>query len=158
MSKDWTNELRCYSGVLEHLSAYRAAVSDMPPPKRYLDLEKHHKGPDYLASFLKEVDSFKKKHGMCLPPDIDIKDIPPELILQLMPLWHKKYEVLDFSKFKPYGWPRQSLEEYLRGSHIIWHGSHGHRQSIPCCRGYYRKSPIQNQSRDSVLTSQTRAR
>ena len=33
-------------------------------------------------------------------PDIDVKDIPPELILQLIPIWSKKYEGLDFSKFK----------------------------------------------------------
>jgi len=37
---------------------------------------------------------------MCIEPDVDIKDIPPELIMQLMPIWTKKYEGLDFAKFK----------------------------------------------------------
>jgi hypothetical protein len=46
-----------------------------------------------------EVESYWK-NDMCLPPEIDIKDIPPDLILQLMPIWQKKYEGLDFSKFK----------------------------------------------------------
>jgi hypothetical protein len=99
MSNDWTNDLQCYSGVLRNLEAHRAAVSDIPPPKKFADLAAHPEGAEHLASFEKEVASFHK-HGMTLPPDIDIKDIPPDLILQLMPIWHKKYEGLDFSKFK----------------------------------------------------------
>jgi hypothetical protein len=99
MRNDWTNELHCYSGVLRNLEAHRAAVSDIPPPKKFADLATHPEGAEHLASFEKEVSSFHK-HGMTLPPETDIKDIPPELILQLMPIWHKKYEGLDFSKFK----------------------------------------------------------
>jgi hypothetical protein len=37
---------------------------------------------------------------MAIPPDLSIGDIPPELILQLMPIFHKKYVGTDFSKFK----------------------------------------------------------
>ena len=76
MAKDWTNELQCYSGVLRKLSACRAAVSDIPPPKKFADLATHPEVAYHLASFEKEVESFHR-HGMTLPPDIDIKDIPP---------------------------------------------------------------------------------
>ena len=75
------------------------SIIDNAPPKKFADLASHPEGPDHLASFLREVDSFYK-HDMLLPPDIDIKDISPDLIIQLMPLWSKKYEGLDFSKFK----------------------------------------------------------
>ena len=37
---------------------------------------------------------------MAVPPDLSISDIPSELILQLMPIFHKKYVGTDFSKFK----------------------------------------------------------
>jgi len=99
IENDLTGELQCYNGLLRRLYASRAAVSDILPPKKFADLATHPEGPGYLKSFHEEVQSFKD-NGMCLPPDIDIKDIPPELIMQLMPLWHKKYEGLDFLKFK----------------------------------------------------------
>ena len=81
MTNDWTNELQCYNAILRKLSASRAAVSDIPPPKKYTDLATHPEGEHHLLSFEKEVASFHK-HDMTLPPDIDVKDIPPELILQ----------------------------------------------------------------------------
>jgi len=99
IANDLSSEFSDNRPILPQLSASRVSVSDISPPKKFSDLEKHPKGPDHLASFLREVDSFYQ-HDMFLPPTIDIKDIPPELIIQLMPLWSKKYEGLDFSKFK----------------------------------------------------------
>ena len=99
MEKDWANELHCYSGVLMKLAVHRVAVSDTLLPRKYADLANHPERIYYLASFKKEVDSFHK-HWTTESPDIDIKDIPPDIILQLMPIWHKQYEGLDFFKFK----------------------------------------------------------
>jgi len=99
IDEDITGEFSCYHVVLDRLSVARVDVKDIPPPKKFKDLATHPEGKQHLSSFLREVDSFAR-NGMMQLPDIDIKDIPPELIMQLMPIWHKKYEGLDFSKFK----------------------------------------------------------
>ena len=99
MEDDRAEKLSCYSVVLKNLSAARVAVSDILPPKKFSDLATHPEGSQHLGAFMAEVESYWK-NDMCLPPEIDIKDIPPDLILQLMPIWQKKYEGLDFSKFK----------------------------------------------------------
>ena len=39
-----------------------------------------------------------------LHKDLDIHDIPPELILQLMPLFSKKYEGMNFSNLNAEWW------------------------------------------------------
>lgn len=49
---------------------------------------------------LKELDAFKRTGNLNVPPDLDIHSIPPNMILQLLPLFSKKYEGLNFSKFK----------------------------------------------------------
>jgi hypothetical protein len=95
---DHNSEFSAYLPILRQLSASRVSVLESPP-RKFSDLAKHPEGQDHLASFLREVESFHT-HGMLLPPTIDIHDIPAELILQLMPIWSKKFEGLDFSKFK----------------------------------------------------------
>jgi len=85
LASDVYSEFTDYQPLLRRLSASRVSVVDIPPPKKFSDLASHPDGPDHLASFLREVDSFYK-HDMFLPPDIDIKNISPDLIIQLMPL------------------------------------------------------------------------
>ena len=88
MEDDRAEKLSCYSVVLKNLSAARVAVSDILPPKKFSDLATHPEGSQHLGAFMAEVESYWK-NDMCLPPEIDIKDIPPDLILQLMPIWQK---------------------------------------------------------------------
>jgi len=59
----------------------------------------HSEAVNYIGAFEKEVAAFNR-NGMVIPPDLSIGDIPPELILPLMPIFHKKYVGTDFSKFK----------------------------------------------------------
>ena len=77
-----------------------ADASTNPCPKNVTEARMHSE-PGHLASFLREVDAFAR-HGnnKPLPEDFDIKSIPPELILQLMPIFQKKYVGTDFAKFK----------------------------------------------------------
>ena len=86
------------------LPAYRAAISDIFLPRKYTDLATHPEGTYHLASFEKEVYS---QAGITLPPDIDIKHIPSDLIFQLISVYHMKYEGLGNHRKK-----------HLRGSHF----------------------------------------
>ena len=48
---------------------------------------------------MREMGAHLRK-GCAVPADMNIGDIPPDLILQLMPIFEKKYVGTDFSKFK----------------------------------------------------------
>jgi hypothetical protein len=97
MDDDETGEFACYSALLDNLKdsrvgfnedsleAARVSVNDIPPPRKFADLATHPEGKDYLASIIREINSFDE-NGMTEVPDIDVKDIPPELILQLIPM------------------------------------------------------------------------
>ena len=54
----------------------------------------------YLAACGGESNAFHRRGATEVLVDTDIHDIPPELILQLMPLFSKKYEGMKTSKFK----------------------------------------------------------
>jgi len=69
-----------------------------PPPKN-LDAARSHEEKGYFNSFLVELDSFHQ-HGVDVPPDLDIKDIDPRLVLQLIPILQKKFSGANFEKFK----------------------------------------------------------
>jgi hypothetical protein len=69
-----------------------------PPPKN-LNEARAHKEQGYFQAFLSELDSFHK-HGVDVPADLDIEDIDPDLILQLIPLFEKKFSGANFEKFK----------------------------------------------------------
>jgi hypothetical protein len=81
-------------------NALRVNCNDIPPPKNFRDLASHPEAEKYFRAFLKELEAFKRSKSIEVPIDINIHDIPPEMILQLMPIFTKKYEGLDFSKFK----------------------------------------------------------
>ena len=55
---------------------------------------------DYLAALMKELNAFHRRGATEVLVDVDIHDIQPELTLQLMPLLMKRYEGMNFSKFK----------------------------------------------------------
>ena len=79
------------------LKAYRVDFKnekDEPPPKN-IDEARDHPEQGYFQSFLKELDGFHKR-GADVSPDIDTKDIDPKLILQLIPLFQKKYSGASF--------------------------------------------------------------
>jgi len=76
---------------------FKEVLSD-PPPKN-IDEARVHPEQGYFGSFLKEIDGFHKKKAD-IPADIDIKDIDPNLILQLIPIFQKKFSGADFEKFK----------------------------------------------------------
>ena len=74
-------------------------VQRLPPPKNVTQARKHPEAAGYLGSLFKELAAFHKRK--CdIPADLPIGDIPPELILQLLPIFSKKYVGTDFSKFK----------------------------------------------------------
>ena len=84
------------------IQAHRADFLDEqshPQPKSVDQARTHPEAINYIGVFEKEVAAYNKR-GCLLPPDISIGDIPPELILQLMPIFHKKYFGTDFNKFK----------------------------------------------------------
>ena len=76
---------------------FKDAVNN-PPPKN-IDEARFHKEKGYFEAFLKEVEGFHKRKAD-VPADIDIKDIDPNLILQLIPIFQKKFSGTDFEKFK----------------------------------------------------------
>jgi hypothetical protein len=69
-----------------------------PPPNSVAEARVHPE-QGYFKAFLAECESFSK-YGVDIPPDIDIKDIDPALILQLIPLFQKKFNGANFDKFK----------------------------------------------------------
>jgi len=69
-----------------------------PAPKN-IDEARAHPEQGYFESFLREMDGFHRRKAD-VPPDIDNKDIDPNLILQLVPLFQKKYSGANFEKFK----------------------------------------------------------
>ena len=76
------------------LRVFRVDFKDVvnnPPPKN-IEEARFHKEKGYFEAFLKEVEGF---HA-----DLDIKDIDPNLILQLIPIFQKKFSGTDFEKFK----------------------------------------------------------
>ena len=84
--------------VCDYVSALRAEFTEAPPPKTVHQMRNHH-DDGYLASWMREVHGLHSQ-GMTIPADMPIADIPPELILQLMPIFEKKWVGIDFSKFK----------------------------------------------------------
>ena len=62
---------------------------NLPPPKNLALMRLHPESEGYLGSWMRELSAFSKRK--CdVPVDMDIGDIPPELILQLMPIFEKK--------------------------------------------------------------------
>ena len=86
------------SDVLDFVSALRAEFTEVLPPKTLFHMRKHH-DDGHLASWMREVHALRSQN-MAIPADLPIHDIPPELILQLMPIFEKKWVGADFSKFK----------------------------------------------------------
>ena len=78
----------------------RVDVLEKPPPSTVKQARGDNESHGYLAAFFREPDAFHRRGATEVPKDLDIQDIPPELILQLMPLFSKKYEGMNFSKFK----------------------------------------------------------
>jgi hypothetical protein len=92
-------------GVLVDDPVYVAMRADyldqqnLPPPKNLTQMRSHPESEGYLGSWMRELSAFSKR-GCDIPADLPIGDIPPDLILQLMPIFEKKYVGTDFSKFK----------------------------------------------------------
>ena len=78
----------------------RIDVLDQPPPSTIRKARSDSEAHGYLAALYRELDAFKRRGATEVPENLDIHNIPPELILQLMPLFSKKYEGMNFSKFK----------------------------------------------------------
>ena len=78
----------------------RADVLEKPPTANIKQARGDSKSQGYLAALFKELNAFQRRGDTEVPEDIDIHDIPPGLILQLVPLFSKKYEGMNFSKFK----------------------------------------------------------
>ena len=83
------------------LQIYRVDFKDMAEntPPTSINEARRHPEQGYFNAFLKEVDAFHRK-GADIPAEIDIKDIDPKLILQLIPLFQKKFTGANFEKFK----------------------------------------------------------
>ena len=86
------------SDICNYVSALRAEFTEVPPPKNLFQMRKHH-DDGHLAAWMREVHALRSQN-MTIPADLPIHDIPPELILQLMPIFEKKWVGADFSKFK----------------------------------------------------------
>jgi hypothetical protein len=71
---------------------------DEPPP-RSVEEARDHPEQGYFKSFLRELEGFHKRKAD-VPADLDIKDIDPNLILQLIAIFQKKYNGTNFEKFK----------------------------------------------------------
>jgi hypothetical protein len=99
--------VRAYHAGLEQNSdpvsvAMRADFLDqkkLAPPKNLKQAREHPESEGYLGAWMREMGAHLRK-GCAVPADMDIGDIPPDLILQLMPIFEKKYVGTDFSKFK----------------------------------------------------------
>lgn len=78
----------------------RVDVLELPPPASIKQARGDSESYGYLAALFKEPYAFQRRGSSEVLEDLDIHDIPPELILQLMPLFQKKYEGINFSKFK----------------------------------------------------------
>ena len=78
----------------------RVDANQRAPPRNVKEMRRHPDAKGYIASLFKELDAFSRTGNLNVPTDMDIHDIPPDMILQLMPLFSKKYEGLNFSKFK----------------------------------------------------------
>jgi hypothetical protein len=111
----------------DSLEAARVSVNDIPPPRKFADLATHPEGKDYLASIIREINSFDE-NGMTEVPDIDVKDIPPELILQLMVEKVRRPRLLEVQV--PHRRARPALEKYFQRSGNSRHGKHGDRQDF----------------------------
>jgi hypothetical protein len=72
--------------------------TDNPPPKS-VDEARSHEEQGYFLAFLKEIEGFHKRRAD-VPADLDIKDIDPRLILQIIPIFEKKFSGANFDKFK----------------------------------------------------------
>ena len=105
------------------LKVYRTDFKDVlsnPAPKS-IDEARVHPESGYFEFFLKEVDGFHKKKADT-PADTDIKDIDPSLILQLVPIFQKKFSRADFEKFK--------CRVVVLGSHWIYTNGTGTSASM----------------------------
>lgn len=78
----------------------RVDVTQRVPPRNIKEMKSHPESSAYFAALIKELNTFKRTGNLMVPDDLDIHNIPPAMILQLMPLFSKKYEGLNFSKFK----------------------------------------------------------
>ena len=82
---------------LDIFIAHRASFSERPPSSR--NAAAAHPEPGYFASWLRELASLHA-NGCLDAPEMDLKDIPPELILQMLPIFQKKFVGMNFEKFK----------------------------------------------------------
>jgi hypothetical protein len=74
-------------------------TEEQEPPPKSRNEAKAHSEKGYFESYLDELHSFHI-HKADVPADMDIKDIDPDLILQLIPLFQKKFSGANFEKFK----------------------------------------------------------
>ena len=81
----------------------RVDVLENPPPSTIEQARGDSESHGYLAAFFRELDAFHRRGVAEVPEDLYIHDIPPELILQLMPLFSKKYEGMNFQNLNA-GW------------------------------------------------------
>ena len=109
LAHDWTGENSIFSNYLATASiassdpvyiASRASFSDLPPPRSLSQVSSHPEGSHYWKAFTSHLDRLRDLGNLEIPADIEIGDIPPHLILQLMPIFRKKYNGINFSKFK----------------------------------------------------------
>ena len=69
----------------------RIDVLEQPPPSTIRKARGDSEAHGYLAALYRELDAFKRRGATEVPENLDIHDIPPELILQLMPLLLKVF-------------------------------------------------------------------
>ena len=86
--------------IIPNIASARTNFQDIPPPRNIAGAHSHFESEGYLKSLFTELEGLKKRGATECPADIDIKDIPPELILQMIPIFSKKYTGIDFTKFK----------------------------------------------------------
>ena len=99
MSPEDVKQVKDAVGRYESL-CNRVNVLEQPPPVNIKKARGDSESHGYLAALFRELDAFQRRGASEVPEDLDIHDIPPELILQLMPLFSKKYEGINFSKLK----------------------------------------------------------
>ena len=78
----------------------RVDVLEKPPRANIKKTRGDSESHGYLAALFREFYAFQRRGASDVPEDLDIHDIPLELILQLMPFFSKKYEGMNFFRYK----------------------------------------------------------
>jgi len=87
----------CFPTVNSLPMALRSEIGELPAPRTIPKALVHPESTGYLPSL---ASTLRARCCTKIPENINIGDIPPKLILQLMPSFTKKYVGMDFSKFK----------------------------------------------------------